>query len=105
MEDLGSIPGLERSSGEGKGYPLQYSGLENSIDYTLHGVTESDKTERLSLSLLGKIEGKKRRRRQRMRWLDIITDSVVMNWDKLQKIVEDRGAWHAVVLGVAKNQT
>ena len=48
--DLGSIPGLERSSGEGKGYPLQYSGLENSIDYTLHGVTESDKTERLSLS-------------------------------------------------------
>jgi len=40
-----------------------------------------------------------------MRWLDIITDSVVMNWDKLQKIVEDRGAWHAVVLGVAKNQT
>ena len=48
--DLGSIPGLERSSGEGKGYPLQYSGLENSTDYTLHGVTESDKTEQLSLS-------------------------------------------------------
>ena len=39
--DLGSIPGLERSPGEGKGYPLQYSGLEISIDYTVHGVTKS----------------------------------------------------------------
>ena len=37
--DLGSIPGLGRSPGEGKGYPLQYSGLENSIDYIVHGVT------------------------------------------------------------------
>ena len=49
--DLGSIPGLGRSPGEGKGYPLQYSGLENSMDYPVHGVTESDTTERLSLSL------------------------------------------------------
>ena len=40
-EDLGSIPGLWRSPGEGKGYPLQYSGLENSVDYIVHGVTES----------------------------------------------------------------
>ena len=39
--DLGSIPGLGRSSGEGKGYPLQYSGLENSMDCIVHGVTES----------------------------------------------------------------
>ena len=39
--DLGSIPGLGRSSGEGKGYPLQYSGLENSMDYTVHGVAKS----------------------------------------------------------------
>ena len=39
--DLGSIPGLGRSPGEGKGYPLQYSGLENSMDYTVHGVTKS----------------------------------------------------------------
>ena len=38
---LGSIPGLGRSSGEGKGYPLQYSGLENSMDYTVHGVAKS----------------------------------------------------------------
>ena len=39
--DLGSIPGLGRSPGEGKGYPLQYPGLENSMDYTVHGVTKS----------------------------------------------------------------
>ena len=47
--DLGSIPGLERSPGEGKGYPLQYSGLENSMDCILHGFAESDTTEQLSL--------------------------------------------------------
>ena len=40
-EDLGSIPGLERSPGEGEGYPFQYSGLENSMDCIVHGVTES----------------------------------------------------------------
>ena len=39
--NLGSIPGLGRSPGKGKGYPLQYSGLENSMDYTVHGVTMS----------------------------------------------------------------
>ena len=39
--DLGLIPGLGRSPGEGKGYPLQYSGLENSLDYTVHGVAKS----------------------------------------------------------------
>ena len=48
--DVGSIPGLRRSSGEGKGYPLQYSDPENSMDRKVHGVTESDTTERLSLS-------------------------------------------------------
>ena len=41
MGDIGSIPGLGRSPGGGHGYPLQYSGLENSMDYTVHGVTKS----------------------------------------------------------------
>ena len=40
--DLGSIPGLGRSPGEEKGYPLQYSGLENSMDYIIHGVTKTE---------------------------------------------------------------
>ena len=48
--DLGSIPGLGRSPGEQKGYPLQYSGLENSMDYT--GVAESDTTESLSVHFM-----------------------------------------------------
>ena len=48
--DLGSISGLGRSPGEGKSYTFQYSGLENSVDYIVHGIAESDTTERLSLS-------------------------------------------------------
>ena len=48
--DLGLIPGLGRFPGEGKGYLLQYSGLENSMDFIVQGVTELDVTERLSLS-------------------------------------------------------
>ena len=49
MGDLGSIPGLGRSLGEGKGYLLQYSGLENSMDYSPQGHEESDTTQPLSL--------------------------------------------------------
>ena len=53
--------------------------------------------------MLGKIEGKRRMRRHRTRWLDSITDSTDMNLSKLQEIVEDRGAWHSAVHG-AKSQ-
>ena len=55
--------------------------------------------------MLGKIDGKKRRERQRMRWLDSITGSVDINLSKLQEIVEDRGAWSVAVHGVTKSRT
>ena len=55
--------------------------------------------------MLGKIEGKRRRKQQRMRWLDTVTNSMGMNLSKLWDIVKDRGAWHAAVHAVAKSQT
>ena len=71
------------------------------LHYFGHLMQRADSLEKTLM--LGKIDGKIRRGRQRMRWLDSTTDSMDMNMSKLQEIVEDRGAWHAVVHLVSKS--
>ena len=74
--------------------------LKLKLRYSGHLMRTADSLEKTLM--LGKIEGKKRRGQQRMRWLDSITDSLDMNLRKPQERVKDREAWHAVVHGVTK---
>ena len=82
-------------------YSLKGLMLKLKLQNFGHLMQRADSLEKTLI--LGKIEGKIRRWQQRMRWLDSTTDSMDMNLSKLQEIVEDRGAWHAVVSGVAKS--
>ena len=84
-------------------YSLEGLMLKLKLQYFGHLMQRTDKLEKTLM--LGKTEGRRRRGQQRMRWLDVSTNSMEVSLGKLREIVKDRETWHAAVHGISKSQT